>query len=81
MAVFQVVVVGAVVGVIYMLCTAIIAVYSLRSTLSSIDSSTTEEPEYTALEVTFAKRFNSFYFAALDSCGMCSSCGNRGHVD
>jgi uncharacterized membrane protein len=72
MAVFEVVVVGALIGVIYLLCTSVIAVYSLRNTLDSLDAvsvANVTSVAYTALEQSFSQRFNSFYFAAMGTCG------------
>ena len=51
-----------------MLTTALITVYSLKSTLSSVTDDGYIAP-FTTIETSFSERFNSFYFAATEACG------------
>lgn len=68
LAIYEFVVVGALAAVIYLLTTAVIAVFSLRSTLNKL-STDDYIPPFTTIETSFSNRFNSFYFAAAQACG------------
>ncbi len=63
--VYQVVLVAALVGIVYIIFVSLIAVNSFRGTDYLLKSG--QIPIYTSTEQYFANKFNAFFFAAADN--------------
>ena len=73
LAVYQLTLVGTIVGILWMVTMLMNATTSLEESRDSLDS---DDPlEYDSIERGVAERFNEFFFAATDGCsGMNTHC-------